>query len=62
MKFYVKLGKNARDTCALLSEAYEGEAVKKSNVFEWHKWFKEGSENVEDEMWWSRSSQNRCKC
>jgi hypothetical protein len=24
-------------------KAYEGEAMKKSNVFEWHKWFKESS-------------------
>jgi hypothetical protein len=25
----------------MLSEAYEGEAIKKSSAFEWHKWFKE---------------------
>jgi len=47
--FYVKLGKNASDTCAMLSEAYGEEAMKKSSVFEWHKWFKEGHENVEDD-------------
>jgi len=29
IKFYMKLGKNASDTCALLSEAYGGEAGKK---------------------------------
>jgi len=40
IKFCVKLGKNASDTCAMLSEAYEGEAMKKSSVSEWHKWFK----------------------
>jgi hypothetical protein len=32
--FCVKLGKNASDTCAMLSEAYGGEALRKSNVFE----------------------------
>jgi hypothetical protein len=32
----VKLGKNASDTYAVLFEAYEGEAVKKS---EWHEQF-----------------------
>jgi hypothetical protein len=32
IKFCVKLGKNASDTCAMLSEAYEGEAMKKSSV------------------------------
>jgi hypothetical protein len=39
----VKLEKNASDTCAMLSRVYGGEAMKKSSVFEWHKWFKEGS-------------------
>jgi hypothetical protein len=32
----------------MLSKAYGGEIMKKSSVFEWHKWFKEGHENVED--------------
>jgi hypothetical protein len=32
VKFCVKFGKNASDTCALHSEAYEGEA-KKSQMF-----------------------------
>jgi hypothetical protein len=34
IKFYVKLGKNASDTCAVLCEAYGGEAMKKSSVSE----------------------------
>jgi len=29
----VKLGRNANDTCAVLSEAYGGEAMKKLSVF-----------------------------
>jgi hypothetical protein len=37
----VKLGKKAYGTCAMFFMAYEGEAMKKSSVFEWHKWFKE---------------------
>jgi len=41
INFYVKLGKNTSDTFAMLSEAYAGEARRKSHVFEWHKWFKE---------------------
>jgi hypothetical protein len=45
----VKLGKNASDTCALLSKAYGGETVKKSIVFERHKWFKDGCNNMEDD-------------
>jgi len=35
----------------MLSEAYGGEAVKESSVFEWHKRFKEGRENVEGDEW-----------
>jgi hypothetical protein len=42
-KFCVKLGKNASDTCAILSEAYEGEATKNSSVSEWYKRFKDSS-------------------
>jgi hypothetical protein len=45
----VKLLKNANDTCAVLSEAHGGEAMKKASVFEWHKQFKEGHENMEDD-------------
>jgi hypothetical protein len=40
LKFCVKLGKKANDTCSLLSEAYEGEVMKKSSVSEYHKRFK----------------------
>jgi hypothetical protein len=49
IKFYVKLGKNASDISTMLSEACEGEAGKMSSAFEWHKRFKEGRENVEDD-------------
>jgi hypothetical protein len=41
IKFCVKLGKNARGICAMFSEAYGGDDMKKSSVFEWHKWFKD---------------------
>jgi hypothetical protein len=34
IKFGVKLGKNANDTCTVLAEAYGGEVMKKSNVFQ----------------------------
>jgi hypothetical protein len=37
----VKLGKDASDTSAMLSQTYGGEAMKKSSVFGWHKQFKE---------------------
>jgi hypothetical protein len=41
IEFCMKLGNNASDTCAMLSEAYGGEAVKVSIVIEWQKRFKE---------------------
>jgi hypothetical protein len=34
IKLCVELRKNASDTCAMLSEAYGGEAMKRSCVFE----------------------------
>jgi len=37
IKFCVKLGKNASDTCAIPSEAYGAEVMKNSSAFEWHK-------------------------
>jgi hypothetical protein len=40
----MKLGNNASDTCAMPSEAYGGEAMKKSSLLVCHKWFKEGYE------------------
>jgi hypothetical protein len=49
IKFCAKLGKRASDTCVKLSEAYGRDAMEKSSVFEWHKRFEEGRENVEDD-------------
>jgi hypothetical protein len=41
IKFCVKLEKNACDTCLVPCEARGGETMRKSNVVEWHEWFKE---------------------
>jgi hypothetical protein len=43
----------------VLSEAYGGEAVKKSSAFEWYKRFKEGRENVENDEKSGRSRSRR---
>jgi hypothetical protein len=58
VKFCVKLGRNANDICAVLSEfnGGGGEAMKKSNVFDRHERFKDGPEIVED---YERSSRPR---
>jgi hypothetical protein len=49
IKFCVKLEKNASDTCAMLSEAYGENVMKKASVFDWHKRFIEDLEIVEDD-------------
>jgi hypothetical protein len=49
IKFCAKLGKSASETQQMLTEAYGADAVKKSSVFEWHKRFKEGREDVKDD-------------
>jgi len=50
----VKIGKSASETLALLTVAYAEYTLKKLSVFEWHGWFKEGREDVQDD---SRSGQ-----
>jgi transposase len=44
----VKIGKRASETLAMLTVAYVEYAMKKSSVFEWHRRFKEGREDVQD--------------
>jgi hypothetical protein len=48
LKFFVKLGKSANETCAVLFEAYCAKSMKKPHVLMWHKWFKKSGEDVED--------------
>jgi hypothetical protein len=47
IKFRMKLGKNASDICAFLSEAYRGETMNTSSVSECRKLFKEGRKCME---------------
>jgi hypothetical protein len=49
IKFCVKIVKSANETLALLTVTYVECAMKKSNVFEWHRQFKEGRENMQDD-------------
>jgi hypothetical protein len=46
--FCVKIGKSASETLALLTVAYGECSMKKWSVFEWHRRFKEGREDVND--------------
>jgi hypothetical protein len=43
----------------ILTEAYGADAMKKSRVFEWHKRFKEGREDVKDDEITGRPKTNR---
>jgi len=45
----VKLNKSATETFASLTEAYGDATLSRTMVFKWHKAFKEGRENVEDD-------------
>jgi hypothetical protein len=48
-KFCVKIGKCASETLALLTEVYGEYAMKNSSVFERHRRFKVGREDVQDD-------------
>ncbi|XP_023572467.1 putative uncharacterized protein FLJ37770 isoform X1 [Octodon degus] len=49
IKFCVKLNKSASETHHLLKEAYRDEVMSRARVFDWHKRFKEGREDVRDD-------------
>jgi len=49
IKFCVKLNKSAIETFASLTEAYGDATLSRTMVFKWHKAFKAGRENVEDD-------------
>jgi hypothetical protein len=49
IKFCVKIGKSAVETLALFVVAYGEYAMKKLSVFELHRQFKEGREDVQDD-------------
>ena len=43
----------------MLQEVYGDKVMSCSRVFEWHKWFKEGHEDVEDDSRSGRPSMSR---
>jgi len=49
IKFCVKLNKSATETFASLTEAYGDATLSRTMVFRWHRAFKEGRENFEDD-------------
>jgi hypothetical protein len=49
IKFCVKIDESSGEMLALLTMAYGEYTMKKSSVFEWHRPFKEGREDVQDD-------------
>ena len=49
IKFCVKLGKTATETLKILHDVYDDSSMSRTKVFEWHKQFVEGRENMEDD-------------
>ena len=49
IKFCVKLNKSVTETFASLTEAYGDATLSRTMVFKWHKAFKAGLENAEDD-------------
>lgn len=48
LKFLVRLGKTPSQARKLLQQVYGDKTMSRTRVFEWHKRFKEGREDVED--------------
>ena len=49
LKFLIRLGKTPTETFSLLQEVYRDATMSRTRVFEWHKRFREGREDVEDD-------------
>jgi len=49
IKFLVKLGKNGNEIREMLVQVYGDNAMKKTAVYKWVKYFSEGRESVTDE-------------
>ena len=59
LKFLAKLGKTPSESFAMLQQVYVEETMSRTRAFEWHKRFKEGREEVEDDLWSGRPSTSR---
>ncbi|PRD27834.1 UNVERIFIED_CONTAM: hypothetical protein NCL1_34247 [Trichonephila clavipes] len=49
IKFCIRLRKSGSSTLEMIQQAYSREGLLQTQVFRWHKMFKEGRESVEDE-------------
>ena len=59
LKFHVRLGKTPSEALEMLQHVYGDETMSRSRVFEWHRRFREGLEEVEDAPRSGRPSTSR---
>lgn len=59
IKFCVRLNKTASETLVMIQDAFKEEAMSRAAVFNWHKRFKDGRQNVEDDDRSGRPSTSR---
>jgi hypothetical protein len=58
-KFCVKLGKNGVESLKIFKKnAYGENALSRTTVFVWHKWFKKGRESTDDDHCFLRHQRN----
>jgi len=50
IKFCVQLNKTATETLQMIQEAYGEDALSRTQVFQWHKNFREGRDDVHDKQ------------
>ena len=59
LKFLVRLAKTPTEDLKLLQEVYGDETMSRTCLFEWHRRFKEGREEVDDDHRSGRPSTSR---
>ena len=59
LKFLVRLGKTPTEALKLLQEVCGDDTVSRNRLFKWHRRFKEGTEQVEDDYRNERPSISR---
>ena len=59
LKFLVRLGKTPTEALKLLQEVYGDNTTSRTCLFEWHRRFKKGREEVEDDLRSGRPSTSR---
>ena len=59
LKFLVRLGKTSTEALKLLQEVYGDDTMSRTRLFEWHRRFKKGREEVEDDHRSGRPSKSR---